>query len=122
MQDLRGRVEVRFDRQKSNAYREIKAPRAAGARIEIENALAMSYVGFVGVSIENRCKSGCYRVEADSLHIVKHVNVVTFQQQDFCFWQVAARSTSINVAADGGDRGDGGERLEDVGIADVAEV
>lgn len=82
----------------------------------------MADLGFVGVAVEDGGEFGGGGVEAEVPNIVKHVDVGAFKEHDFSFGQAAAAACAVDVAADGGERRDGGEGVEDFGVADVAEV
>jgi hypothetical protein len=120
--ELGGWGEVFFEGEETYGDGEFEAARAAGAGIEIEHTPAMSDVRLVRVAVENRRKPGRGGVEVQGLHIVQHVEVVALKQEDLCFGQTAAGPGAIDVAADGGDGRDGGERLEDFRIADIAKM
>ena len=64
--------------------------------------------------------SGWVKVECDQ--IVKHIDGMTSEFNEFSWWELGARAGAVDVAADGGEGREGAERVEDLYIADVSGV
>jgi hypothetical protein len=57
-----------------------------------------------------------------SVQVVQQIEVVTFEEDNFCFRQFARWAFAVDVAADRGDGSDLFEFIEDGDLADVAQV
>ena len=108
--------------QQPQCHREIEAAGAAGAGIEVENAVAAVEVGHVRVAEEDGGKFSGGGVQVQGLEIVEHVDIAAGDEGHFGLRQLAAGAFAVHVAADGGDGGDLAQILENGGLAHVAEV
>ena len=101
---------------------EFEAAGAAGARVEVEDSFFVDVVGDVGVAVKDGGELGGGGVEVDGLEVVEEIEVAVFEEDDFGFGEFGAGSFAVDVAADGGDGGDGAQLVEDGRLADVAQV
>jgi len=105
---------------------ELEAAWAAGAGVEVENAFVMADLWFVGMAIEDCRKSCGCGVEIELMHVVEQVEgnfrIGAGQRDYFGFGELGAGAVGVDVAADGGDWGDGCELAEDFRVAYVAEM
>lgn len=81
----------------------------------------------MGVAVEDGGEFGGRRVEMESLEVVQHIDVETgagrvLDEGDVGLGEAGARTIYVDVSANGGDRSDFGEIVEDGGFADVAAV
>jgi len=113
---------IRADGQIPDGGGQIKAARAAGARIHEENAPMPFDKGPVSVTEENSRKLCCRRTQVECRAVVQKVEVVPFKEKDIGFRQFAAETSAINIAANRVDRSDSSQGFENGGIADVAQV
>jgi predicted Rdx family selenoprotein len=125
--DLRLQMSVRFDRQDSDCDWKLKAPWAAGARVEVEHAFFRDEIRDVGVAVEDGGKFGCRGIEVQGFEVVQHIDVEAgvgrvFDEDDFGFGQLAAEAFSVDVATNRCDGSDLSEFVEDGWFADVAEM
>jgi hypothetical protein len=93
--------------QDSDRYGEVEAAGAAGAGVEVEDSFFGDVVGDVGVAGEDGGEFGGGGVEVDRFEVVEQVEVAVFEEDDFGFGEFAAGAFAVDVAADGGDGGDG---------------
>lgn len=100
----------------------MKAPGAGAARIKEEDTVFIFARGFVAVSIDHGRKSCGLRLEVEILEFVEHVDRETSGFEDIGFRNGLRPGAMINVSADGGDRGDQVELVQDFEIAYVASV
>jgi hypothetical protein len=125
--DLRLHLAVLRQGQESDGYRQLKPARTAGAGIEVEHAFFRVVIRHVGVAVEDGGEFGCSGIEMESFEIVQHVEVEArvrriFDEDDFSFRELGAGAVLVDVAADGGDRSDFGELVEDGDFADVTDM
>jgi hypothetical protein len=125
--DPRLQVSVGFDRQNSDGDGQLKAARAAGAGIEVEDAFLRDEIGNVSVAVKDSGEFGCGWIEMESLEVVQHVDVEAgvgrvFDEDDFGFGKFATDAFSVDVAANGGNGSDFGELVEDGDFSYVAAV
>ena len=105
--DLRFEVSVFGECQDAEGYGEVEAAGAAGAGVEVEDSFFGDVVGDVGVAVKDGGEFGGGGVEVDGFEVVEEVEVAFFKEDDFGFGEFGARAFAVDVAADGGDGGDG---------------
>ena len=120
--DFRRDRSIRAEVEVADGYLEVKAARAAGARIEIEHALVPPDRCLVGVAVQDDREFRRRRVEVKRLEIVQQIEVSALNETDFGFRKTAAPFFAIDVAADGGDRGNLLQCLEDIDVSHIAEM
>jgi len=110
------------DRQSPHAHRQIEAPRARAARIEIEHTVLLFDLRPMAVTVHDYAESRAFRLQIELPQIMQHIdrNVAGFN--DLSFGQRARPGVGVDVAADGSYRRDLRECFEDFGCADVAGV
>ena len=106
---------------------EVEAAGAAGAGIEIEDALFVGDAGDVGVAVEDGGEPPGHGIKMEGVQVVEHVDVAgfllqVFDEDDFGFGEFGAGAFAVDVAADGGYWGDFAEVVEDGDFAYVAQV
>jgi hypothetical protein len=106
----------------ANGDGELKAARAAGAGVEVEDAILCVVVRHVSMAVENDSEFGCGGIEVQGLEVVEYVEVAAFSEKDFGFGKFGAGAFAIDVAANGSDGRDFGELVEDGDFAHVAYV
>jgi hypothetical protein len=108
--------------QQANRDWQFKAARAAGAGVEVEDALLLVEVGHVGVAEEDGGELSGGWVEVKGVQVVEHVDVTALDEDYIGLRELTTRAFAVYVAANGGDGGDLLKLLEDGDLADVAEV
>ena len=101
---------------------QLKAARAAGARIEVKDTLSVRDVWLVRMAVEDGGESGCCGVKVKRGEVVEQIEVVAFKEKYVCFRQVSTGTGTVDIAANGVDGSDLPERFEYLGVANVAEV
>jgi hypothetical protein len=99
-----------------------EAARAGAARVYIKDAIARMGFGFVGVAVDDDLETGGLRVEVELFEIVEHVDGGACELQGLSERQGFCPGLGVDIAADGVERGDSTELIEDSWIADVAGV
>jgi hypothetical protein len=110
------------DRDEGYGDRELEAAGACAARVEVEDVAAGFDGWIVGVAGDDG--GDACGVGAD-IEIVDRVDEVEESAGDFDEFgrgEPSAGAVDVNVAADGGHRGDGAEGFKDLNVADVAGV
>ena len=125
--DSRFEFSVFGDREHADGDGKVEAAGAAGAGIEIEDALFVGDAGDVGVAVEDGGEPPGHGIKMEGVQVVEHVDVAgfllqVFDEDDFGFGEFGAGAFTVDVAADGGYRGDGFEFAMDGDFAYVAEV
>lgn len=111
-----GELETSYgDRQGETAR-----PSAAG--VDIEDAFVPAGVRFVRVARDDDLEACDFGAEVELAEVVKDVDQDVFDADDFGGWQGSSPRFGVHIAADGYDRSDGFELIEDGGIPDVASV
>jgi hypothetical protein len=98
---------------------ELESPRPCAAGIEIEHAVARFLLGLVTVAGDHDVESGGFGLEIEAREIVQDIDGNAGELDDFGFGEFAGPCLLVDVASDRGDGGDGGEFVENFGIADV---
>ena len=122
MNDLRNGIGIFHDRHHANGDRQFKPARSAGTGIEIKYALMPADARLMRMSVEHRRELGRCWIKVQSVHIVKHINVLALEQHYFSGGQSAAGSAAIYIAADSGDRRYFFQRFQYLRIADIPQV
>lgn len=78
--------------------------------------------GFVGVAIEDDADACSVRMDVEIIKVVQHVDEAAAEFDGFGGGKIGAGTEDIDIAADGGGRGDTAELGEDVRITKVACV
>ena len=95
------------DFDEAEGDRQLEAAGTAGAGVEVEDSFLGDVVGDVGVAVKDGGELGGGGVEVDGLEVVEEIEVAVFKEDDFGFGKFGTGAFAVNVAADGGDRGDG---------------
>src|ERR1039458_4738344 len=120
--NLRFEFTILVHRQQPHRNRQPKPPRAAGAGIEVEHALAAVEVGHVRVAEEHGGELSGGGVQVERVEVVEHVDVAAAEEENLRLRKLAARAVAVHIAADGGDRSDLAQILENGRLAHVAQV
>ena len=121
MNDLRLYLAV-FEDQFPDRDRQVEASWAGAAGIEIEDSVASFDFGDMAVTV-NYCGEPCdFRFQIEVVDCVKEVDGHAICFINLGSWQLLCPSAFVDVAADGGDWGDGCESRQDFRIADVSGV
>lgn len=120
--DLRVEESIRADGQMPYRGWQIKAARAAGAGIHEENAPMPFDKRPMSVAEQNSREPCCRRIQAHCRAVMQKIQVVSFKEEHIGFWQLAARASAINIAANSVYRCDLSQGFENGSIADVAQM
>jgi hypothetical protein len=99
---------------------ETARPSAAG--VDIEDAFVPAGVRFMRVTRDDDLEACDFGAEVELAEVVKDVDQDLFDADDFGGGQGFSPRFGVHIAADGHDRSDGFELIEDGGIPDVASV
>jgi hypothetical protein len=114
---------VIFDKGKEGkgcGEREAFWTNAAG--VEVEDSVAGGDGGLVGVAVDDRAHLGGLRIQVEVSQVMEHVDQMAVELEGFCGGKKCAVAVGVDVAADGGDWGDGAEGFENARVTDVAGV
>jgi len=99
-----------------------KTAGTGAAGVEVEDAVLFRGRGFVGVSEEDYVDLCGGWIQVEVVEAVEHVEEAAAEFEGLGCGKFGARAMEVDVAADGGYRGDLAEAVEDVRVADVAGV
>ena len=101
---------------------EVEAAGAGAAGVEVEDSSVVLDGGLVGVSVDDCGDAGGVGVEVEVFAGVDDVEEAAGQLDGLGGGEEGVGAVGVDVAADGGDRGDAGQGDEDGGVAYVAGV
>lgn len=113
---------MRLQVDQSERYGEAEAAGPATSRVEEQDALAAFDERLVGVAEDDQGDAGGGGVKVKLGDRVEHVDQVSGELDGFGRGQAGAGTGAVDVAANGGDRGDGAEGIKDGRVADITGV
>jgi hypothetical protein len=120
--DLRLKLAIIANCQQPDRDRQIKPPRPARSRIEVEHAFSLVEIWHVRMAEEHGGKPSGHRVKVQRVQVVEHVHIPAAGEDDVRFRQLAAWALAIDIAADSGDRSDLLKFVQDGDFADIAQM
>lgn len=101
---------------------ELEAAGAGAPGVEVGNAISGFDLGLVRVAADDHGDAGSFGVHVEVVDGVNEVEEVAGQLNDFGLGEQGAGAEEVDVAADGGDRSNLAENVENGWVADVTGV